>query len=286
MAYSLNKVMLIGNLTESPQMRQTPSGTNVVDLNLRVIAKFTRDDDGSLQNSTSFHTVVLWARMAEVADQYLKAGSQVYISGRLKTEEWEGEDGKKRRKTKVIAEELILLDSRNALPPLPQESKVGGGLCRAEILGNVARDLELRQTPNGVNVCNFGVATNRKWRGADENLNEETEFHNIVVWGDLAVETADKIKKGHKVFLAGRISNRGWETPEGEKRRTTEIVADEVLQLGFFDESAISQNENSAPRPTVKPEPQNNSNESSGGNFEKVESITHESEIKPEDLPF
>ena len=286
MAYSLNNVILVGNLTEKPQLRETPSGAKVTDLNVQTKTRFTRDDDGSVQSSTGFHTVVLWGRLAEVAEQFLQAGSPVFISGRLKTEEWEADNGQKRRKTKIIGEEMVLIDSKNPLPQLAETSTVGGGVSRAQVLGNLTRDPELRQTPNGVNVCNFAVATNRKWRGKDsDELREETEFHNIVVWGDLAIEVSEKIKKGNKVLVTGRISNRGWETPDGEKRRTTEIIADEVLLLGFFDETAVTAGENSAQNFSQK-NPGNSAAAKPAPESSSATEVSAESEIKPEDLPF
>ena len=281
MAYSLNQIMLIGNITEKPEMRKTPSGSTVTDINLQVKARFNRDD-GDNQLSTSFHTVVLWNRQAEIVDQYLKAGSPLFVLGRLKTEEWEGDDGQKRRKTKVISQEIILLDSKNETTHPGEESSIFGGLNKVEILGNLTKDPELRKTPNGVDVCNFRVATNRKWRSReDDSLQEETEFHNIVVWNELAVEVSEKIKKGYKVYIKGRCTSRGWETPDGEKRRITEVVADNVLLVGFTDqdlaEGKNNQSENNtATTPTEKIEEE----------LPEIPEIKHESSIKPEDLPF
>lgn len=274
MAYSLNNIHLIGNLTEKAELRQTPSGKSVTDLNLQVKIKFRRRDNGEVQISTSYHTVVLWGKQAEIADQYLRAGSQVYVAGRLKTEEWEGEDKQKRRKTKIVAREIILLDSRTPLPGLAENSLISGGLNEATIIGNLTRDPELRQTPSGENVCNFGVATNRRWQGSEGGeMQEETEFHNIVVWGELAREVGEKIKKGQKVYISGSCNTRSWETPDGDKRYTTEINADKVLILGLS--SPLGEGGAAAMPADGRSE-----------ELPDIPEISHESEIRPEDLPF
>ncbi len=229
--YALNRIQIIGHLTEKPEVRQLENGTSVCDLNIKSVEKVTKED-GSPITLSSYHTVTLWRRMAEIAGDYCTAGGQVYISGRIKTDSWEV-DGQKKYKTKVVSEDLILLDSRKEMAPLDESSVLSGGINQAEIIGNVTRDPELRQTTSGQHVVNFSVATNRKWQ--DRNTGEskeETEFHPIVAWGDLAREVAEKIKTGQKIYARGRLQTRSWETPDGEKRYTTEIIADQALSLG------------------------------------------------------
>ncbi len=118
-------------------------------------------------------------------------------------------------------------------------------LNKVQIIGNVTRDPELRYTPNGAAVCDLGVATSRSWR-ANENSDwqEETEFHNIVVWSKLAERCAEQLAKGKKVYVEGRLRTRSWETPEGEKRYKTEIVAEDVI---FLDRRNREEGEDSPP---------------------------------------
>lgn len=277
MAFSLNQIMLVGNITDEFELRQTNSGKSVTDINLQVKTRFQRRDNNEWQVGTSYHTVVLWGRQAEIVDQFLKPGSQVFISGRLKTEEWEGENGQKRRKTKVIARELILLDSKSELPQLAELSPVAGGINKACVIGNMSRDPELRQTPSGEEVCNFGVATNMRWQQDNGDTQEETEFHNVVVWGETAKEIADKIKKGQKVLVQGPCTTRSWETPDGEKRFTTEINADEVILLGYNTGGNFSAGASrSEQKDTIN----------ISDDLPDIPEISHESDIKPEDLPF
>jgi single-strand DNA-binding protein len=109
---------------------------------------------------------------------------------------------------------------------------VARSLNKVQLIGNLTRDPELRYTPQGTAVCDLGVATNRSWKPQDSNeWQEETEFHNIVVWSKLAERCGEQLSKGKKVYVEGRLRTRSWETQEGEKRYKTEIVADDVMFL-------------------------------------------------------
>ncbi|HEY4517160.1 MAG TPA: single-stranded DNA-binding protein [Candidatus Paceibacterota bacterium] len=101
-------------------------------------------------------------------------------------------------------------------------------LNKALIFGNLTRDPEVRALPSGMNVCSFGVATNRVFRDREGKKQEQTDFHNIVVFGRQADTTAQYLKKGSSVFIEGRIQTRSWEGKDGEKKYRTEIVADRV----------------------------------------------------------
>ncbi len=99
------------------------------------------------------------------------------------------------------------------------------------IIGNLTRDPELRTTPNGHSVAQFGVATNRYWKDQNGQRQSEVEFHNVVVWGNLAKIAKDYLSKGKLVLIEGRIKTRTWEDQNGQKRSRTEIIG-ESLQLG------------------------------------------------------
>ena len=105
------------------------------------------------------------------------------------------------------------------------------GINKAILVGNLGKDPEMRYTPNGVPVCYFPMATSETYK--DRNSGEritKTEWHNIVIWRGMA-ETAEKfLKKGSQVYIEGKIKTRSWEDQQGQKRYTTEIVAD-VMQL-------------------------------------------------------
>ncbi len=110
-ARSLNKVMLIGNLTRDPEMRYTNSGTPVVTFGMAT-NKSWKDTDGETKEIAEFHNLVAWNKMAEICQQLLAKGMKVYVDGSLNTRSWEAEDGSTRYKTEVRVEDMILLDSK------------------------------------------------------------------------------------------------------------------------------------------------------------------------------
>lgn len=108
---------------------------------------------------------------------------------------------------------------------------MAGSLNRAQIIGNLTRDPELRQTSSGQSVTSFSIATNRVWKDPNGEKKEEVEFHNIVAWGRLAEICSQYLGKGRKVYVDGRLRTRDWETQDGSKRRTTEIIAENMIML-------------------------------------------------------
>jgi single-strand DNA-binding protein len=107
----LNKVFLIGNLGQDPEVRHTNSGQPVANLRLAT-SRRVKDRDGNWGDQTEWHSVVCFARTAETAGQYLRKGSKVFVEGRLQTRSWEDREGKKQYRTEVVAEQLKFLDSR------------------------------------------------------------------------------------------------------------------------------------------------------------------------------
>lgn len=108
---SLNKAMIIGRLGQDPEVRYTQSNTAVATLNVATNERF-KDRNGELQERTEWHRVVAWGRTAEICQEYLKKGSQVYIEGPIQTREWEDKDGQKRYTTEIKALTMTMLDSR------------------------------------------------------------------------------------------------------------------------------------------------------------------------------
>jgi single-strand DNA-binding protein len=100
-------------------------------------------------------------------------------------------------------------------------------LNKALLYGNLTRDPELRALPSGMNVVNFSIATNRTFKDRDGKKQEQTDFHNIVVFGRQADTVNQYLKKGSSVFVEGRMQTRSWEK-EGQKMYRTEVVADRV----------------------------------------------------------
>lgn len=110
MAKSVNKVILVGNLGKDPEIKYTPQGTAVAKITVATSSSFKDKQSGEWKETTEWHNVVLWQRTAEIAGEYLKKGSKVYIEGRLQTRSWDDKtSGQKKYMTEVVANELVLL---------------------------------------------------------------------------------------------------------------------------------------------------------------------------------
>ena len=105
-------------------------------------------------------------------------------------------------------------------------------LNKAMIIGNLGRDPEMRYTPNGQAVTQFTVAVNRNYKDQTGEWKEETEWFRVVAWGPLGERAAEYLRKGGKVYVEGRLQTRQWEVQDGQKRYTTELIAEEVKFLG------------------------------------------------------
>ena len=133
MARGINKVILIGNLGRDPETRYTQGGSAVTNLNLATSDSWRDRQTGEQQERTEWHRVVCFARLAEIAGEYLRKGSKVYIEGRLQTRKWQDKEGQERYTTEIVANELQMLDSRGGAgggdfePPPSRDQYQGGG---------------------------------------------------------------------------------------------------------------------------------------------------------------
>jgi single-strand DNA-binding protein len=128
-------------------------------------------------------------------------------------------------------------------------------LNRAEVIGNLTRDPEVRTLPSGQSVTSFAVATNRRWKDKDGNTKEDTQYHEISIWGRLGELASQMLSKGKKVYVEGRLSTTSWEGNDGIKRQKTEIVAENFIPLSpkgdatSFDLSEIGSDAKKAAAP-------------------------------------
>lgn len=108
---SLNKVLLIGNLTRDPELRYTPQGTAVCTMGMATNRTWVTDN-GEKREETEFHRIVAWNKLAELCSQLLFKGRRIYVEGRLQTRQWTGQDGNQRQATEIVIEDMIILDSK------------------------------------------------------------------------------------------------------------------------------------------------------------------------------
>ena len=119
--FSLNRATILGNTTRDPEVKQIASGQSVCTFGVATNRSWT-DASGVKQDKAEFHNIVAWGKLAEILGQYLTKGKKVYIEGRLQTRDWEGQDGVKRYRTEIVAENAIILD---------RAGSAGGGFAPA-----------------------------------------------------------------------------------------------------------------------------------------------------------
>jgi single-strand DNA-binding protein len=134
MAKSVNKVTLIGRLGRDPEMKYTASGTPFCRFSIATDDSWTDKGSGEKQERTEWHNIVVWDRLAEICNQYLTKGRQVYIEGSLQTREWDDQEGNKRKTTEIRARDMVLLGSNpegagasGGAPRKPVSTAAGGG---------------------------------------------------------------------------------------------------------------------------------------------------------------
>ena len=125
------------------------------------------------------------------------------------------------------------------------------GLNKVMIIGHLGRDPEMRYTPSGRPVTTFSVAVSRSWNTVDGERHTETEWFNVVAWGNLAEICKQYLNKGQQVYIEGRLQTRRWDDKEGQKRTSVEVVANEMMMLGdrrdSGNQSQDSETENGQP---------------------------------------
>ena len=115
------------------------------------------------------------------------------------------------------------------------------GLNKVMIIGHLGRDPEMRFTPNGKSVSNFCVACNRSWQGSDGNTHFDTDWFNVVAWGNLAEEAKQRLQKGNLVYIEGRLQTRNWQDTQGQQHKSVEIIARDILLLSETQKENISE---------------------------------------------
>jgi single-strand DNA-binding protein len=126
MARGVNKVILVGNLGADPETRYTAGGSAVTNVRLATTDAWKDKQSGEQQERTEWHRVVFWGRLAEIAAEYLRKGSQIYVEGRIQTRKWQDKDGQDRWSTEIVGNEMQMLGGRGGGQSAPQDFDSGG----------------------------------------------------------------------------------------------------------------------------------------------------------------
>lgn len=166
-------------------------------------------------------------------------------------------------------------------------------LNKTMLIGRLTADPQSRTLPtSGQKVASFSVATGRKWKSTTGETKEETQFHNIVAWGKLGEICAQYMKKGMKVYIEGRLTNRSWTGADGQKKYRTEIVADNTIMLDYKKPDGQSAPQNSGNQfnptaPVANPATQNNAIAiPTPEQLPTIDINDEQEEVKIEDIPF
>ena len=130
------------------------------------------------------------------------------------------------------------------------------GINKVILVGNLGADPEVRKTASQQTVTQFSLATSESWVNKEGDRQEKTEWHRVVIWGKLAETCAKHLAKGRQVFIEGRLQTRSWETEQGQKRFTTEVIANQVLFLGRSPQSLSKDSDKMGDTTLVKKEPE------------------------------
>jgi single-strand DNA-binding protein len=152
---SVNKVIILGNVGQDPEPRYQPSGSAIVNLRVATTRNWKDRQTGEKREQTEWHTIVFYDRLAEIAAEYLRKGSPVYVEGRLQTRKWQDKEGKDRYSTEIVANEMQLLGSRS-----DRGAGAGGGAGGADFRGSETSASAGRATP--------AAAAGRPQQGGDE----------------------------------------------------------------------------------------------------------------------
>ncbi len=232
MARGLNSVYLIGCVAKQPELKYTPSGLAILEVQIA-----GNDDiignDGQPRKLAWYHRVSIFDKQAEYLSDQLKQGSAVFVNGRLNYRSWEDQQGAKRSALDVTGIRLVPLtygtrkeEEATDLDSLNQP-RLNNALNQVTIIGNLTRDAELRYTPNGYGVTRFGVAVNEQYRDRSGQNQESFHYVNVQAWRELA-EACGELKKGDPVAIMGRLVNDSWQDQDGNKRYETRLESTRI----------------------------------------------------------
>jgi single-strand DNA-binding protein len=231
MARGLNTVMLVGTLTQAPELRYTPAGLAILELNVAGNDHVIGDDEKPRELAW-YHRVTIFGGQGESLANQLEEGAPVFVEGRLNYRSWEAQDGTRRSALDIVASRVegLTLGARRGETTVVDargQHRLRDALNQVVVVGNLTRDAELRYTPSGAAVTRFSLAVNERFRdrgGADQ---ERTHYVDVNVWRELA-EACGELKKGDPVFITGRLVNDSWTDRDGNKRFTTRIEGSRV----------------------------------------------------------
>ena len=214
-----NQVTIIGNVGTDVEVKNFQNGGSVANYAVATNQNYT-DAAGQRLQKTEWHRIAIFnPGLVRVAQEKLKKGTKVEITGQLETRKWQDQQGNTRYST-----EVALRPYAGSLDILPEGSS--GSVNEAVIRGNLGQDPDIRQLPNGGRVANLSIAVNDVYRDKQSGeLKERTEWVRVTVFNKVLVDLAEKaLAKGSQVRVRGRVETRKWQDQAGNTRYSTEVV--------------------------------------------------------------
>lgn len=233
MARGLNRVTIVGTLTQDPELRYTAGGLAVMELNLAG-NDVVIDEQGQTREPAWYHRIKLLGKSAEFWGDTLKAGMALFVEGKLEYRSWE-QEGQKKSSLEIRADrmEIVSLEGKRGQVTVTDargQERLKDGLNHVMLVGNLTRDPELRYTPQGTAVTRLSLAVNEKFTTRQGGEQEKVHYVEAQAWRELA-EFAAELKKGDGAFLIGRLVNDSWTAQDGTRRYTTRVELSRLERL-------------------------------------------------------
>jgi len=243
MALGLNHALLIGTLVREPDLRYTPAGLAVLRLDLGG-DDHLHDEDGTLRSRPWYQRATVFGAQAERIVDHVRTGTPVWLEGHVEQRSWETEEGAVRSALDVIGRrvEILGLGARDPDDAFAVDARdqprLRDAVNRVRVIGNLARDVELRRSEGGVALARFAVAVREREAGSrvrargtaarDDAARPDDEarphFVEVRAWRDVAL-AADGLEKGTPVYVDGRLVTDAWTDGEGSRRWATRVEA-------------------------------------------------------------
>lgn len=226
---TMNQVLLIGSVTHQPELRYTTTGKAMLDFSIAGESEIQME--AAVRNLAWYHRVSVFGTDAETWIEHLQAGTALLIEGSLDYRTWETQDGQKRNSVQVKPNHIERLNrpESDLVQDMGGGFRLSKGTNEVRLIGNLGRDIEVRQTPQGETVASVSLAVSESWKvgTAGNERHEKTHWFEMSFWKALA-QRAASLRKGDPIWLSGRLKNDSWVDKDGNKRSTSRI---EVLHF-------------------------------------------------------
>lgn len=229
MAQSVNKVVLVGELRQPPEIKYTQSGLTLAKLRITTNEQY-QDRRGEWCDRTEWHNVTAWEHLGNIVQEHAQRGARMYIEGSLRTSSWEDRQTRKKRyRTEIVARNILVFSGTR---PRMAPAEISQSVNRVFLLGEITRDPDAAYSPAGDLRTVFQLRTCDEHQDGEETI-QTPHWHNVVAWGRLAEIVAEHAHEGDRLYLEGALRTGTWKSKHGHgKLSRTEVVMREFSFVG------------------------------------------------------